>query len=233
MRPTASRRSGSSIATIARSSHESRIGRARARASSRSLIDHLARRAAELDLRVGGLDAATLIELTAFGTAVVMNHRYTSMLGRTSKRIARSVGRADMKIVVLHTRRCARAAAVDPLLDQLTTTLARARARRRDACRGQADSRAGRRASCARATPTSCSTSPSRSAERARSSRTSRRCSIFSDLRYTGSSPGGLLLAGDKSLTKKVLELSRYSDAGIRDVVSRCARLGGRSDLSR
>jgi hypothetical protein len=51
----------------------------------RSLIDHLARRAGELDLRVGALEASTLIELTAFGTAVVMNHRYTHTLGRTSK----------------------------------------------------------------------------------------------------------------------------------------------------
>ena len=51
----------------------------------RSLIDHLARRVADLDLRVGGLEAATLIELTAFGTAVVMNHRYTHTLGRTSR----------------------------------------------------------------------------------------------------------------------------------------------------
>jgi hypothetical protein len=38
-----------------------------------------------LDVRVGGLEAATLIELTAFGTAVVMNHRYTNTLRRTSK----------------------------------------------------------------------------------------------------------------------------------------------------
>ena len=51
----------------------------------RSLIDHLARRAGELDLRVGALEASTLIELTAFGTAVVMNHRYTHTLRRTSK----------------------------------------------------------------------------------------------------------------------------------------------------
>ncbi len=51
----------------------------------RSLIDHLARRAGELDLRVGGLEASTLIELTAFGTAVVMNHRYTHTLRRPSK----------------------------------------------------------------------------------------------------------------------------------------------------
>ena len=51
----------------------------------RSLIDHLARRAGELDLRVGPLEASTLIELTAFGTAVVMNHRYTHALRRPSK----------------------------------------------------------------------------------------------------------------------------------------------------
>jgi len=51
----------------------------------RSLIDHLARRAGELDLRVGGLEASILIELTAFGTAVVMNHRYTHTLRRTSR----------------------------------------------------------------------------------------------------------------------------------------------------
>jgi hypothetical protein len=51
----------------------------------RSLIDHLARRVGDLDLRVAGVEAATLIELTAFGTAVVMNHRYTHTLGRTSR----------------------------------------------------------------------------------------------------------------------------------------------------
>ena len=51
----------------------------------RSLIDYLARRAGDLELRVGGLEAATLIELTAFGTAVAMNHRYTRVLGRTAR----------------------------------------------------------------------------------------------------------------------------------------------------
>jgi hypothetical protein len=51
----------------------------------RSFVDHLTRRAGELDLRVGGLEAATLIELTAFGTAVVMNHRYTQTMRRTSR----------------------------------------------------------------------------------------------------------------------------------------------------
>ena len=52
----------------------------------RSLMDHLARRAGELDLRVGTLEASTLIELTAFGTAGVMNHRYTHTLARTARR---------------------------------------------------------------------------------------------------------------------------------------------------
>jgi hypothetical protein len=51
----------------------------------RSLIDHLAKRSGELDLRVGTLEASTLIELTAFGTAVVMNHRYTHTLARTTR----------------------------------------------------------------------------------------------------------------------------------------------------
>jgi hypothetical protein len=41
----------------------------------RSLVDHVAGRATALDLRVGGLEAATLIELTAFGTAVAMQYR--------------------------------------------------------------------------------------------------------------------------------------------------------------
>jgi hypothetical protein len=51
----------------------------------RSLVDHLVNRAAALGLNAGGLDASTLIELTAFGTAVVMNHRYTRTLRRTSR----------------------------------------------------------------------------------------------------------------------------------------------------
>jgi hypothetical protein len=42
----------------------------------RSLIRALADRAAVLRLRVAGLDAATLIELTAFGTTVAMHWRY-------------------------------------------------------------------------------------------------------------------------------------------------------------
>src|SRR6185436_10916830 len=60
----------------------------------RSLMDHLSRRAASLDLRVTGLEASTLIELTAFGTAVVMNHRYTNTLGRTSKASSAASGAA-------------------------------------------------------------------------------------------------------------------------------------------
>jgi hypothetical protein len=47
-----------------------------------SLVDHLARRSGTLQLRVGGLEAATLIELTAFGTAVVMNLRFAATRGR-------------------------------------------------------------------------------------------------------------------------------------------------------
>ena len=43
----------------------------------RSLIELLAERAEALGLRVAGLEASTLIELTAFGTAVIMNYRYT------------------------------------------------------------------------------------------------------------------------------------------------------------
>lgn len=47
----------------------------------RQFIDLLATRAAALDLRVNRLEASTLIELTAFGTAVIMNFRYTESLG--------------------------------------------------------------------------------------------------------------------------------------------------------
>ena len=37
------------------------------------------------------LGSATLIELTAFGTAVVMNYRHTQSLGRTSRASAAKV----------------------------------------------------------------------------------------------------------------------------------------------
>ncbi|HKW10031.1 MAG TPA: putative zinc-binding metallopeptidase [Gemmatimonadaceae bacterium] len=51
----------------------------------RSLLDHLIARSRALGLHIGGLDAATLIELTAFGTAVVMNYRHTQTLRRTTR----------------------------------------------------------------------------------------------------------------------------------------------------
>ena len=51
------------------------------------------------------------------------------------------------------------------------------------------------------------------------------------DLRYTGSSPAGLLLAGDKSLTQEGAAISRRSDAGFADAVSRRGGLGGRHDF--
>jgi hypothetical protein len=45
-------------------------------------IDFLAGRAHELNLRLRGREASTLIELTAFGTAVMLNYRYTDTMGR-------------------------------------------------------------------------------------------------------------------------------------------------------
>lgn len=52
----------------------------------RRLLEQLAERADELDLRAHALEAATLIELTAFGTAVVMNYRYAHVLESTAGR---------------------------------------------------------------------------------------------------------------------------------------------------
>ena len=49
----------------------------------RALIRALQDRAAQLDLRASGLEAATLIELTAFGTAVMMHWRYTRVVRGT------------------------------------------------------------------------------------------------------------------------------------------------------
>jgi hypothetical protein len=49
----------------------------------RQFIDFLAERAAQLDLKLGGLEASTLIELTAFGTAVIMNFRHTNAIDGT------------------------------------------------------------------------------------------------------------------------------------------------------
>jgi hypothetical protein len=50
----------------------------------RAFIDFLASRADALELVVRGLEASTLIELTAFGTAVMMNYRYTNALDVTA-----------------------------------------------------------------------------------------------------------------------------------------------------
>ena len=49
----------------------------------RQFVDFLAERSAELHLRAGGLEAGILIELTAFGTAVIMNYRYTNAVDRS------------------------------------------------------------------------------------------------------------------------------------------------------
>ena len=51
----------------------------------RQFVDFLRTRAAALDLRVRGLEASTLIELTAFGTAVMMNYRYAGTINRRKK----------------------------------------------------------------------------------------------------------------------------------------------------
>ena len=49
----------------------------------RQFVDFLAERVAHLELKLGGLEAATLIELTAFGTAVMMNYRHTNAIDGT------------------------------------------------------------------------------------------------------------------------------------------------------
>ncbi|HMG13618.1 MAG TPA: hypothetical protein VK571_10590, partial [Gemmatimonadaceae bacterium] len=49
----------------------------------KQFVDFLANRATELGLRLGGLEASTLIELTAFGTAVMMNYRHTNAIDGT------------------------------------------------------------------------------------------------------------------------------------------------------
>ena len=56
----------------------------------RSLLDVLVTRADALGLRVGRLEAATLVELTAFATAVVMLYRHTLVIGRARSRAART-----------------------------------------------------------------------------------------------------------------------------------------------
>jgi len=49
----------------------------------RQFVDFLTKRVDELNLHVGGLEASTLIELTAFGTAVMMNYRHTNAIDGT------------------------------------------------------------------------------------------------------------------------------------------------------
>ena len=49
----------------------------------RQFVDFLIERVKELDLKLGGLEASTLIELTAFGTAVMMNYRHTNAIDGT------------------------------------------------------------------------------------------------------------------------------------------------------
>ncbi len=49
----------------------------------RQFVDFLRDRAQALSLRVRGLEASTLIELTAFGTAVMMNYRHTNEIDGT------------------------------------------------------------------------------------------------------------------------------------------------------
>lgn len=49
----------------------------------RQFVDFLAQRVAHLELKLGGLEASTLIELTAFGTAVMMNYRHTNAIDGT------------------------------------------------------------------------------------------------------------------------------------------------------
>jgi hypothetical protein len=55
----------------------------------RSLMDVLQRRCAALGLRVGSLEAATLVEFTAFTTAVVMLYRNTHVIRRARTSAAR------------------------------------------------------------------------------------------------------------------------------------------------
>jgi hypothetical protein len=58
-------------------------------AAVRALVRALRDRAEQLDLRATGLEAATLIELTAFGTAVMMHWRYTRVFRGTHREASR------------------------------------------------------------------------------------------------------------------------------------------------
>jgi hypothetical protein len=51
----------------------------------RQFVDHLAERAEVLELAAEGASADTLIELTAFGTAVIMNYRYMDRPAHTEE----------------------------------------------------------------------------------------------------------------------------------------------------
>ena len=55
----------------------------------RALLRVLQDRAARMELRATGLEAATLIELTAFGTAVMMHWRYTRVFRSTHHEASR------------------------------------------------------------------------------------------------------------------------------------------------
>ena len=79
----------------------------------RQFVDFLSSRAASLDLRVRGLEASTLIEITAFGTAVMMNYRYSGSINRQKNL---------MNIVLLHTQD-ALEPPVDPVLEQIDGAL--------------------------------------------------------------------------------------------------------------
>lgn len=52
----------------------------------RKFVDFLTERAGALALHIRGLEAATLIELTAFGTAVMMNFRYTNTVNGANRK---------------------------------------------------------------------------------------------------------------------------------------------------
>ncbi len=78
---------GETAAAFVRSHRRELVGRVaywtgETTATVRAFVDLLAARAEALGLRVRGLEAATLIELTAFGTAVIMNLRHTDRLDR-------------------------------------------------------------------------------------------------------------------------------------------------------
>ena len=193
------------------------------RCSSTSLIQ----RAAALDLRVRGLEASTLIELTAFGTAVMMNYRLHAT--RCTRNPPRRRTNED------------RAAAHDGRRRRRRRIRCSDRSRQRCAAVGTRSRRvmvdddggAGRSSVDERVGPTWCSTSPSRSAARARWSRTSPRCSTCSISATPARARRACWSPATRALSKKVLQLSRDQDAAVRDGVSRRGRLGRRCASSR